>query len=159
MEWVVQGGDTVTIPGNIRGTFRCCTKGCGLVGKWWWMDGLDDLGGLFQTCQFYSSVMCFLLTNVFILKAIKKFSINLKNENVQPFTMYQPNSLQGTKKTCKQGFLFSSLSSGALINTCAAVSQQLYFYHKMEKCAWNPMTEKSAIQSSVDERSFRPSRN
>ena len=38
--------------------FQCCTKGHGLVGKyWWWMDGMDDLGGLFQPWWFYNSMI------------------------------------------------------------------------------------------------------
>ena len=39
MEWTAQGGGTVTIPGGVQETFRCSTKGHGLVGKhWWWVD-------------------------------------------------------------------------------------------------------------------------
>ena len=31
MEWAVQGGGGVTIPGGVQETFRCCTEGHGLV--------------------------------------------------------------------------------------------------------------------------------
>jgi len=31
-----QGGGGVTIPGGVQETFRCCIKGHGLVGKYWW---------------------------------------------------------------------------------------------------------------------------
>jgi len=51
LEWAAQGDGGVTVPGGIQETFRCCTKGHGLVGNTggrWWMVGLDDLGGLFQ---------------------------------------------------------------------------------------------------------------
>ena len=50
LEWAVQGGDGVTIPGGVQEACRCCTEGCGLVrnvGSRWTV-GLDDLGGLFQ---------------------------------------------------------------------------------------------------------------
>ena len=39
-------------------TFRC-TEGHGLVGKYWWTVGLDDLGGLFQPWWFYDSMIFF----------------------------------------------------------------------------------------------------
>jgi len=35
-EWAVRGGDEVTNPGGVQEPFRCCTEGCGLVGKYWW---------------------------------------------------------------------------------------------------------------------------
>ena len=35
LEWSVQGGE-VTVPGGVQETFRCCTKGHGLVWKYWW---------------------------------------------------------------------------------------------------------------------------
>ena len=36
--------------GDVQETFRCCTKGHGLVEKYKWkvVGGLDGLGGLFQ---------------------------------------------------------------------------------------------------------------
>ena len=36
LEWPAQGGGGVTIPGGVQETFRCCTEGHGLVGKYWW---------------------------------------------------------------------------------------------------------------------------
>ena len=45
LEQAAQRGRGVTDPGGVQETFRCCTKGHGLVG---WLVGLDDLGGLFQ---------------------------------------------------------------------------------------------------------------
>ena len=40
MEWAAQGSGGVTIPGGVQETFRYCTKGHGLVGKYWWyLDG------------------------------------------------------------------------------------------------------------------------
>ena len=41
--------------GGVRETFRCCTKGHGLVGNisGRWMVGLHDLRGLFQRWRFY----------------------------------------------------------------------------------------------------------
>ena len=48
--WAAQGGDGVTVPGGVQETFRCCTKGRGLVANigYRWTVGLDDTGGLFQ---------------------------------------------------------------------------------------------------------------
>ena len=47
-EWTAHGGGGVTVPGGVQETFRCCIEGCGLAGKYWWMVGLDGLGGLFR---------------------------------------------------------------------------------------------------------------
>ena len=33
LEWAARGADIVTVPGDVQETFRCCTEGCGLVGK------------------------------------------------------------------------------------------------------------------------------
>ena len=35
-EWAVQACGGVTIPAGVQETFRCCTRGRGLVGKYWW---------------------------------------------------------------------------------------------------------------------------
>ena len=34
LEWAAQGGGGVTICGGVQETFRHCTEGNGLVGKW-----------------------------------------------------------------------------------------------------------------------------
>jgi len=36
LEWDAEGGGGVTIPGGAQEAFICCTKGNGLVGKYWW---------------------------------------------------------------------------------------------------------------------------
>ena len=36
VEWAAQGGSWITVPGGDQEMFRCCTKGHGLVGKYWW---------------------------------------------------------------------------------------------------------------------------
>jgi len=36
LEEAAQRGGGVTIPGGVQEMFRCCTEGCGLVGKYWW---------------------------------------------------------------------------------------------------------------------------
>ena len=33
LEWAAQGCGGLTVPGGAQETFRCCTKGCGLVGN------------------------------------------------------------------------------------------------------------------------------
>ena len=50
MEWAAQGNGGVTDTGGVRGTFRRCVEGHGLVRTIddWWTVGLDDLVGLFQ---------------------------------------------------------------------------------------------------------------
>jgi len=50
MEWAVQGGGGVTIPGGVQEMFRCCTEEYGLVENigGMWTVGLDDLRGLLQ---------------------------------------------------------------------------------------------------------------
>ena len=55
LEWAAQGGDGVTNPGGVQGTFRCYVEGRGLVRAigGGWMVGLDDLVGLFQPWRFY----------------------------------------------------------------------------------------------------------
>ena len=55
LEWAAQGGDEVTISGDVQETFRCRTEGHGLVGDidHRWTVRLDDLGGLFQPWRFY----------------------------------------------------------------------------------------------------------
>ena len=35
LEWDAHGGGGITIPGGVQDTFRCGTKGHGLVGKCW----------------------------------------------------------------------------------------------------------------------------
>lgn len=45
----------VTALGGVQETFRCCTKGHGIVGSRG-MVGPDDLGGLFQPQGFYDPV-------------------------------------------------------------------------------------------------------
>ena len=50
LEWAAQGGGGVIDPGGVRGTFRRCVEGHGLVrtiGDRWTI-GLDDLASLFQ---------------------------------------------------------------------------------------------------------------
>ena len=49
LEWAVQKGGGVTVPGGVKETFRCCTKGHSLgenTGRW--TIGLDAVGGLFK---------------------------------------------------------------------------------------------------------------
>ena len=50
LEWVAQGGDGVTNPGDVQGMVRHCVAGHGLVRTIGdrWTAGLDDLVGLFQ---------------------------------------------------------------------------------------------------------------
>ena len=50
LEWAAQGSGGFIDPGGVQGTFRCCSKGHGLVGNIGsrWAVGLDDPGGLFQ---------------------------------------------------------------------------------------------------------------
>lgn len=36
LEWAVQGSGEVTIPGGVQEMFRGCTKGHGLMGRYWW---------------------------------------------------------------------------------------------------------------------------
>ena len=47
----------VIVPGGVQEMCRCCTKGYGLVGKywWWWTVALDDFGGFFQPWWSYDS--------------------------------------------------------------------------------------------------------
>jgi len=33
LEWAAQGGGGVTIPGDVQETFRCVTKGHGVIGN------------------------------------------------------------------------------------------------------------------------------
>ena len=58
LEWAVQGGGGVTIPGGVQETFRYGTEGHSLLGNTgdMWMVGLDDLGGHFQPWWFYDSI-------------------------------------------------------------------------------------------------------
>jgi len=52
---------SITNPGCVEGMFRRCVEGYGLVrtvGDTWTV-GLDDLGGLFQPCRFYESVILY----------------------------------------------------------------------------------------------------
>ena len=50
MDQAAQGGGRVTVPEGVRETFRCCTKGHGLVGNIGdrWTVGLDDFRGHLQ---------------------------------------------------------------------------------------------------------------
>ena len=36
LEQAAQGGGRVTVPGSVQETFNRCTKGHGLVRKYWW---------------------------------------------------------------------------------------------------------------------------
>ena len=49
-ERAAQGGGGLTVPEDVKETFRSCTVGHSLVGNIGdrWTVGLDDLGGLFQ---------------------------------------------------------------------------------------------------------------
>ena len=46
-----QGGDGVTVPGGVKETCRCFSKGHGLVGNIGgrWLVGLDDLSGFYDS--------------------------------------------------------------------------------------------------------------
>ena len=50
LERAAQGGGGVTDPGDVQGTFICCSEGCGLVRTTGdrWMVELGSLVGLFQ---------------------------------------------------------------------------------------------------------------
>ena len=36
LEWAAEGGGGVTNLESVQETFRCCTKGHGIVRKYWW---------------------------------------------------------------------------------------------------------------------------
>lgn len=36
LKQTAQGGSAVTVPGDVQETFRCGSKGDGLVGEYWW---------------------------------------------------------------------------------------------------------------------------
>jgi len=36
LEWPAKGSGGLTVPGGVQETFRCCSEGWGLVGRWWW---------------------------------------------------------------------------------------------------------------------------